>query len=276
MKLQLRTGGLALSRVGAIAIIWLNRPEKLNALAGEFWLGLRILLDELRTDAACRVILLTGKGERAFSAGGDIASFDALADDEARHAFQINCMATFTAIERCPLPIIAAVNGMAVGGGCELAMACDIVIAAQSATFSMPEANLGLVPGYGILRAPALVGRQWTNWLVMSCEQLDATAAAAIGLVQRVLPDESFLKEAMAIAGRIAKRSPEGLAAAKALTSDWTNAERIDASVAALTRLHASRDGAEGRLAFRERRPPRFGCSAKPLSDESHSGKRNK
>jgi enoyl-CoA hydratase len=276
MKLQLRTGGLALSRVGAIAIIWLNRPEKLNALASEFWLGLRNLLDELRADAACRVILLTGRGERAFSAGGDIASFEALADDEARHAFQINCMSTFTAIERCPLPIIAAVNGMAVGGGCELAIACDMVIAAKSATFSMPEANLGLVPGYGILRAPALVGRQWTNWLVMSCEQLDASAAAAIGLVQRVLPDESFLEEAMAIAGGIAERSPEGLAAAKALTTDWTNAERIDASVAALTRLHASRDGAEGRLAFRERRPPRFGCSANPASDEGHPGKRNK
>lgn len=252
-------GGLSVSRDGAVATLWLDRPEKLNAMNREFWPELRRRLGDLAADDAIRAIVITGRGDRAFSAGGDIASFDVLEDDAARRAFQVDCMETFVAVERCPLPVIAAVNGLALGGGCELAMACDVVLAERSAQFGMPEANLGLVPGYGIVRAPVVIGRQWTNWLVMSGERIDATTAAAIGLVQRVTEDGAVLGEALRIAARIAGLSRDGMVATKALSGAPTSPARLEDSIETLSRLHSGADGREGRRAFLERRPPVFG-----------------
>jgi enoyl-CoA hydratase len=254
---QPRPGGLTLAMHGEVAVIWLDRPEKLNAMARGFWSGLRALLSELEAGGDCRAVVITGRG-RAFSAGGDIASFDQLDTEADRRGFQMDCMETFIAVERCPLPVIAAVNGLALGGGCELAMACDMVVAAASAQFGMPEANLGLIPGYGVLRAPAVIGRQWTNWMIMGGATVDAAGAAAIGLVQKVVADDRIVEEALEIAQRIAERSLAGMATAKALVGGGTSGERITESVEALTRLHASADGLEGRRAFLERRTPRF------------------
>jgi enoyl-CoA hydratase len=252
-------GGIAYRIRNDIATIWLDRPEKLNALGRQFWPQMRHLLAKLSETPACRAIILTGRGDRAFSAGGDILSFDALSDDTARRDFQVDCMNTFAALERCSLPVIAAINGLALGGGCELAMACDVVIACESASFGMPEANVGLVPGYGVLRSPAVIGRQWTNWLIMACERIDAQQAAQIGLIQKVVPNENLMAEAEALAGRIAAFSRAGIGVAKTLAGGFTPQERIDASVEAITRLHGTADGREGRRAFLERRKAQFG-----------------
>lgn len=259
-EIKPRPGGLALQQVDKVATIWLARPEKLNALTRDFWKSLRDILRELSESRSCGAIVIAAQGDRAFSAGGDIASFDALHTEEARRAFQIDCMETFVAVERCPLPVIAAVHGLALGGGCELALACDIVLAAEGASFGMPEANLGLVPGYGILRAPGVIGRQWTNWMVMGCERLSVEEARLVGLVQKIYPREQLLAEARALAQGIASRSREGIAVGKLLAAGYTSQEHVNASVETITRLHGLADGIEGRRAFLERRKPRFGA----------------
>jgi enoyl-CoA hydratase len=250
--------GVALSRDRATAILWLDRAEKLNAFDLGFWSSFRTVLCEVEADSTYRVVVVTGSG-RAFSAGADLVSMESLDSDDARRAFMVDCMETFAAIENCSLPVIAAVNGIALGGGFELAMACDMIVAAKSAKFGMPEASVGLVPGYGVLRAPALIGRQWTNWLVMSCQRLDADAAAALGLVQNVLPDDVFVDGVLAMADQLSQRSSASLAIAKALVNGRMGEDRVSSSIESLVALQSSDDGREGRQAFLERRTPRFG-----------------
>ncbi len=138
---------------------------------------MRSTLRTLEENRAVRVVVLTGAGDKAFCAGGDIADFQKLTTLEKRRAYQIDAMETFSAIETSPLPIIAAVNGWALGGGCELTLACDMAVASQNAVFGMPESALGLVPGFGVLRAPEVIGRQLTKLMVMSGERLTPAGA---------------------------------------------------------------------------------------------------
>jgi len=242
-------GGISFTELEhGVLLVWLDRPHKLNALGLEFWPSMRKLLRDHEQDG--RVVVITGSGDRAFSAGGDIASFQELETEAAAKAFQIECMETFKAVEYHPTPVIAAVNGIAAGGGCELTMACDIVLASESAKFSLPEATLGLVPGYGIIRAAPMIGRQWLNLLVMSGAWIDAQKAAEIGLIQKVVSHDLVLGEAIALAQSIAQMPREAVAAAKKLAGCKTTQERIDESIADVSLLHGTDEAAERRRSF--------------------------
>lgn len=249
---------LRVEAAGAVAVLTIDAPEKLNAMGRTFWAELRAALADLESDGRTRAVVVTGAGERAFSAGGDIASFAELADITAKREFQQDCMRTFAAVEESPLPVIAAVHGYAMGGGCELALACDIVLAADTATFGMPEAAVGLVPGFGVLRAPSVIGRHWTKLMMFAGERVDAATALQIGLAQKVVPAAELMDAARALAERISAAAPLALATGKNLVNRGVDRGEFDHSTAALTTLHATADAAEGIAAFTGKRAPRF------------------
>jgi enoyl-CoA hydratase len=248
---------LRVDAADGIATLTIDAPAKLNAMGRTFWPELRAALAAAEADGT-RAVIITGAGERAFSAGGDIAGFAELEGTAAKRDFQRDCMRAFAAVEESPLPVIAAVNGYAMGGGCELAMACDVVIAADTAVFGMPEAAVGLVPGFGVLRAPSVIGRQWTKLMVFGGERVDAATALRIGLVQKVVPAAELPGAARELAGRMAAAAPLAVAAGKALVNRGVDRGEFDHSTAALTALHTSADAAEGIRAFVEKRSPRF------------------
>jgi len=242
----------------SIAVLTIDDPAKLNAMGRTFWAEMRGALAALETDGRTRAVIITGAGEKAFSAGGDIASFVDLADMTAKREFQQECMRTFAAVEETPLPVIAAVNGFAMGGGCELTLACDIVVAADNAVFGMPEATVGLVPGFGVLRAPSVIGRHWTKLMMFAGERVDAATALQIGLAQKVVPAADLMTTARAIGERIAAAAPLALATGKGLVNRGVDRGEFDHSTAALTTLHATADAAEGIAAFIGKRTPKF------------------
>lgn len=251
--------GLTVQHHDAVAVITMNDPRRLNAMGREFWPDLRDVLTNLESDEITRTVVITGAGDKAFSAGGDIAGFAELTDTRAKRDFQRDCMRTFAAVEESPLPVIAAVNGYAMGGGCELALACDIVLAADTAVFAMPETAVGLFPGFGALRAPEVIGRHWTKLMMLTGERVDATTALSIGLVQRVFPAAELMAAALAMGERIAGAAPLAVAGGKALVNRGVDRGEFEHSTAALTGLHATADAAEGIAAFREKRAPKFG-----------------
>lgn len=243
---------------GPVALVRINRPDKLNSLATSFWPQLRGLLDALAGNGLTRAVVITGSGDRAFSTGGDIAGFAELDGAVARRAFMNECMRTFEAVESCPLPVIAAVNGWALGGGCELTFACDIVLAAETAVFGMPEAAVGLVPGFGVLRAPSIIGRQWTKLMVFAGERIGAQRAFELGMVQRVLPAHELLPAALDLGERIAAQAPIALSVGKRIINRGVDRGDTGYTVEALSMLYSTHDAAEGIQAFVERRQPRF------------------
>jgi enoyl-CoA hydratase len=250
--------GLTTDHHEAVAVITMDDPRRLNAMGRQFWSGLREVLEALENDQVTRAVVITGGGEKAFSAGGDIAGFAELSDTRAKRDFQRDCMRTFAAVEESPLPVIAAVNGYAMGGGCELALACDIVLAADTAVFAMPETAVGLFPGFGALRAPEVIGRHWTKLMMFTGERVDAPTALAIGLAQRVVPAAELMLVALAMAQRIAEAAPLAVSEGKALVNRGVDRGEFEHSTAALTGLHATADAAEGIAAFREKRAPKF------------------
>lgn len=258
LEVRLRNLSVLRSRTDAVAIIRIDAPSKLNAMSRHFWGELRTALANLESDGRTRAVIVTGAGERAFSVGGDINSFAELTDLAAKLEFQRACMATFAAVEESPLPVVAAVNGWALGGGCELAMACDIVVAAETAVFGMPEASIGLVPGFGVLRGPSVMGRQWTKYLMLAGERVDAATARQIGLAQKVVPPEDLLRSAVELAERIAGNAPLAVAVGKGLVNRGVDRGEFHHSIAALATLQATDDTAEGIRGFVEKRRPRF------------------
>jgi len=254
-----RVGYLTVERSAHIATVLMERPEKLNAMTPSFWRDLREVLDLLAADRETRVVIVTGAGEKAFSAGGDIVGFTELKTIEDMRTYQIDAMSTFSHVEQCPLIVIAAVNGLAFGGGCELALACDIVIASDAATFALPEAALGLVPGFGALRSPDVVGRQMTKFLIATGDAINAQRAFEIGIAQLVVAKDELLSQANAIAARIASRSPLALSVAKRMVNRTIDQASQDYSVDEITKLQASEDRAKGVEAFLMRRIPVFG-----------------
>jgi enoyl-CoA hydratase len=259
MSNQLRVGYLSVFKDAHVAIVTMERSEKLNAMTADFWGDFRRTLDLLVGDGDTRAVIITGAGDRAFSAGGDIAGFTQLKTIEEMRAYQADAMAAFAHVERCPLMIIAAVNGLAFGGGCELAMASDIVIAADSASFALPEASLGLVPGFGVLRCPEIVGRQMAKLMIAAGDPITAQRAYEVGLVQLVVPKHELLSQAKALAVRIAERSPNALAVGKRMINRTIDSAAFHYSVEEITMLLASQDRAEGVAAFLTRRKPVFG-----------------
>jgi enoyl-CoA hydratase len=183
-----------------VAVLTMSRPEKLNAMDQTWFRELVEVMGTIGVDDDVRAVVLTGSG-RAFSAGGDIDMFAGLAGDVTRVRPHLKLVYdAFCAVERCAVPVVAAVNGLAYGGGTELALACDVVLAGESARFSFKEATVGLMPGYGIVRGPDVVGRHWTRYLALTGRTVDAARAERAGLVQEVHPDEGLLPAAVALA----------------------------------------------------------------------------
>ena len=240
------------------AILVINRPNKLNSMTSAFWGQLRGLFAELETHTDVRAVIITGAGDEAFSSGGDIVGFAETADICARREYMKTTMAGFAAIENSPLPVIAAVNGWALGGGCELTFACDIVIAADNAQFGMPEASVGLVPGFGVLRAPSVIGRQWTKFMIFANARLSAEEAFQLGMVQRVVPIAELLPTAIELARTIAAQAPTAVSLGKEFVGRGVDRGEAHYAVEALAVLFSTRDAAEGFAAFSDRRRPVF------------------
>jgi enoyl-CoA hydratase len=246
---------------GAVLVVTINRPKVLNALDA------RTLdeLDEVFRDAAgrddVRVVVLTGAGEKSFVAGADINELSVQTAVGGREHARRG-QAVFTRIERLGKPVIAAVNGFALGGGCELAMACTLRLAADSARFGQPEINLGLLPGYaGSQRLPRLVGRGRALELLLTGRQIQADEAFRIGLVNRVVPASELATEARALAHAIATKAPVAMryileAVAGGLEMSLADAQDYEATLFGL--VSTTEDMREGTKAFLEKRKPDF------------------
>ncbi|AHC51431.1 3-hydroxyacyl-CoA dehydrogenase [Sulfolobus acidocaldarius SUSAZ] len=241
-----------------IATIILNRPERLNAINGKMSEEITSTLSTLAEDQRIRVVIITGSG-KAFSAGADVTGFQQSGSPTSRAIFRKDLFSTVT---KFPKPVIAAINGFALGGGLELAMACDIRIASSNAELGQPEINLALIPGGGgTQRLTRLVGRGWAKYIVYSGERISASLAREIGLVEFVVPPEKLEEEAKRIALKIAEKSPLALAAAK-LAIDSTEEREISTGLNLESTLFGllltSEDSKEGVRAFMEKRKPQF------------------
>ncbi|MES2390861.1 MAG: enoyl-CoA hydratase-related protein [Acidobacteriota bacterium] len=199
---------LQLDREGAVTTITLNRPEVLNALNAPMFDDLERAFHQVSADDSIRAILLTGSGDRAFAAGADIRG---LVDTDAVSGRKVSerGQQVFSQIERCGKPVMACINGVALGGGCELALACTFRLAAENARFGLPEVKLGLVPGYGgTQRLPRLIGRGAALKIMLSAEMVNATEALRLGLADEVLPAADLMPRAKALAASIAAMAP--------------------------------------------------------------------
>jgi enoyl-CoA hydratase/carnithine racemase len=202
-----------------VVVLTMSRPEKLNAMDESFFAELTDVMRRLGVDDGVRAVVLTGAG-RAFSAGGDVGTFEELDGDVHRVRPHLRRVyEAFGAVERCAVPVIAAVNGLAFGGGTELALACDVVLAAESARFAFKEPTMGLMPGYGIVRGPEVMGRHWTRYLALSGREIDAARAERTGLVQEVHPDGELLPAAVQLATEVASRPPLAVQVGKAFVN---------------------------------------------------------
>jgi len=234
------------------AVLWIDRPDKLNAMDPTFFAELPEALAELDADPDVDVCVLTGRG-RAFSAGGDIASFDALNDVDSYRRHLRLVYDGFHSVERCQVPVIGAINGIAYGGGTELTLACDLVVASDQARFAFREASVGLMPGYGVVRGPDVIGRHWTRWLALTGDIIDAHEAHRIGLVQRVVDPDDLLTEARAVGARIRANAPLAVRAGKQFINRATGSGFVE-SVEATALLFTTDEHKQRIRAFLDRR----------------------
>jgi enoyl-CoA hydratase len=245
-------------RDGAIAVVLLNRPDQLNALSDELMEELVSALTELDREEGVRAIVLGGS-ERAFAAGADIGE---LAQASAIDLYYQRRIERWDAIRGLWTPLIAAVSGYCLGGGCELAMACDLIVASESAQFGQPETGLGIIPGAGgTQRLTRAVGKALAMDLILSGRRLSAAEALAAGLVARVVPNEAWLEEAKGLAREIAEKGPVGTRLAKESVDrafETTLTAGLEAERRALYLAFASEDAKEGLTAFTEKRKPEF------------------
>jgi enoyl-CoA hydratase len=245
-------------RDDGVAVVTIDREEKRNAMSVAFFRELPRVLAELDADDDVGAVVLTGAGDEAFSAGGDIASFAEMHSiTEYRRRLRIVYDA-FHAVERAEVPVIGAVNGIAYGGGTELTLACDLAIASERARFAFREPTVGLMPGYGVIRGPAVIGTQWTRYLALTADPIDAALAERIGLVLKVVPHDDLMDEAIAIAARIAANAPLAVRLAKQFINREQMAPGQAESIEATALLFATMDHAEGVQAFLEKRSPTF------------------
>jgi enoyl-CoA hydratase len=252
---------LLLERDGAVLVVTINRPKVMNALNAALFTELSAVVDDAANDAGVRALVITGAGEKAFVAGADINELalqtPVAGRDRARFGQDV-----FNRIERLGKPVIAAVNGFALGGGCELAMACTMRLAADTAKFGQPEINLGLIPGYaGTQRLPRLVGRGRALELLLSGHSISADEALRIGLVNRVVPAAQLLTEARALAHTLASKAPIAVrhildAVARGLDMPLADAQDYEATLFGL--MFTTEDMREGTRAFLDKRKPEF------------------
>ncbi len=252
---------LLLEVSAGVAQVTLNRPKALNALNEEVFSELSSCLDTIGQDSSVRVVILTGAGEKAFVAGADIAFMQGLSALEARR-FSLMGQEVMNRIEQLPQPVIAAVGGFALGGGCELALACDIRLASENARFGQPEVNLGVIPGFaGTQRLARLVGSGKAKELLLTGDMIDAREAHRIGLVNRVVDRAELLAAAQEMAAKIAAKGQVAVRLCKeavnnGLEMDLDRACRYEADLFAL--CFATADQKEGMAAFIEKRGANF------------------
>ena len=258
--------GLTLENVlyekkGAIAYVTLNRPKVLNALNKALIAELKATFEDCRDDSSVHGVILTGSGDKAFAGGADISEIlndtPLQAEEKTRYG-----QAVTTLIENLGKPVIAAVNGFALGGGCELAMACTIRLVAETAKFGQPEVKLGVMPGYGgTQRLPRLVGKGRALQLILSGEIINAQEAYRIGLVNEIVPNETLITRAEAILKQIDSNAPQSVkfsieAVNKGLETSLAEGLLIEAALFAV--CAATEDKKEGTSAFLAKRPPKF------------------
>ena len=241
---------------GPIATALLDRPEKLNAMDRPFWGELRECVARAEADDDVRALIFRGAG-RCFSVGGDIESFSGIGGPEDRRRYLDEALGAYRAVDACQKPTVAAVHGHALGGGCELTLVCDIVVADRTARFGMPEAQVGLVPGLGVARALSQLNLHWVKHMVFTGESLTADDARIAGLVTTVTDDGGHVAEAERLATLIATRAPLAIKAGKGILNRHT-VEGYDHAISTVSFLQGTDDFAEGIAAFVERRAPHF------------------
>jgi len=245
----------------SIATLTVNRPRVMNALSVDVLKALKKNIIELDADDRVRVIILTGAGEKAFIAGGDISAMRDFGPLEGRDSALL-AQDVLNTIERCSKPVIAAVNGYALGGGCELSMACDLRVASENARFGQPEVNIGIIPGWGgTQRLPRLIGKGRALEMILTGEMIDAQEAWRIGLVNKVFPQNELMEQTRALAAKIAKRSLVVTRLSKeaihhGMELDLARAQELEADLFGL--CFSTHDQKEGMGAFLEKRSPQF------------------
>jgi enoyl-CoA hydratase len=242
-------------------IITVNRPDKMNALNKDVIEDLGKALDEVYENDEIKTAIITGAGEKAFVAGADISEFLSLGTEEGAALARKGRENVFDKIENCPKPVIAAVNGFALGGGCELSMACHFRIASVNAKFGQPEVNLGLIPGYGgTQRLTQLVGKGKAMELMMTADMIGAEEAKALGLVNHVVPLEELLVKAKEMLQKIQVKAPFAITQVIACVNEAATCDinGFDNEIARFGSCFATEDMKEGTGAFLEKRKPVF------------------
>lgn len=249
---------IVVEKAGSVAIILLNRPKAMNALNHSLMRSLSSALDELENDSEVRAVVITG-GPKVFAAGADIKEME---HSSVAEMTLDNYLSHWDRVARFPKPLVAAVGGAALGGGCELALACDLIVAGEQASFGQPEILIGVIPGAGgTQRLTRILGKQRAMELVLTGRRLNAREALAWGLINRVAPAESFEEEAKALAREIAAKAPLAARLAKSAVlraQDCDLAGGVDYERRLFWSLFATEDQKEGMKAFSEKRPPVF------------------
>ncbi len=248
---------LLLEVENGIALLTINRPKSLNALNSETLAELNTCLAELENNEEVKVVILTGSGEKSFVAGADISEMVNATPAEGRK-MGLLAKEAFGRLENMPQVTIAAVNGYALGGGCEISMACDIRVASENARFAQPECGLGILPGFGgTQRLPRLVGKGRAKELIFTCDQITAEDAYRMGLVNHVVPQAELIDYCKAMAGRIMKNGPYAVSLAKqaintGMDTDLDSGLKLEANLFGLS--FSTADKKEGMTAFLEKR----------------------
>lgn len=242
-----------------ICIITINRPDKLNALNKDVFDELNQAIDEVYSDTGIRSVIITGSGTKAFVAGADISEFVDMPIEKAPELARKGQI-VFDKIENCPKPVIAAVNGFALGGGCELALACHFIYASENAKFGQPEVNLGLIPGYGgTQRLTQVIGRNRAMELLMSGNMITAKEAMEYGMVNKVVAQEELLSAAKAILGVIQTKAPIAVSKIIECVNNFDHTQQgYDFEIKKFGECFGTFDMKEGTSAFLEKRKPQF------------------
>src|SRR5437762_4067517 len=251
---------ITVEKRGSVAILTINRPDKLNALNKQVHEEAVSALDELRLDESIRVLVITGAGEKSFVAGADISEFQGQTPVTQRAAFHEKTL--FNSLDTFPKPVIAMVNGFCLGGGNELALACDLRICSENARFSQPEINLGIIPGGGgTQRLTNLVGEGRAMEIILTSDMIDAATAERFGLVNHVYPSDQLEAETMKLAEKIAEKAPIALQLSKEAVK-FASRSNLDEGLRREVDLFAicfsTEDKQEGVAAFLEKRKPVF------------------
>lgn len=248
-----------LTKSSGIAILILNRPQAANALCKELLLELQAAMEECKNDSAVRCIIVTGAGERTFCAGADLKERLGMSEKEVRQMVSL-IGETINLLEALPKPVLAAINGAALGGGLELALACDIRVVSETAKLGLPETSLGIIPGGGgTQRLPRLIGAGRAKELIYTARRVDAQEAMQIGLVEFVAPAGAVLNKAIELAEQIVRNAPIALAQAKyaidqGLQRDLATGLAVEQAAYDVTL--PTKDRLEGLQAFKEKRHP--------------------